>query len=362
MEKHKTVLDFLNNSRPELVPILEELKPKERISKIQEIFLSLINHNKDNEAVTLFQALMYAVDDEMGIYSRKTRVEKARKLFEKLSKLKYCSETKKAVFREISSWWKETKDETEADKLFDFIVEKAFPAFYSRGEWRKEWDEFLNIIKEITDLSFSRLRLLRHIVILLSNKDGHVIKVEETEGMRFDIFKVMLSGCIRNFSSRDIGLVLKAVEPMFGEIEKNRYASLSIETLNSAFDVLREHAEKTAKLCQAADVLRKDIENPILGIRFSPYVVGYHNEHPIVLITITDSNVFNVHLRVNPIPFRRQNLNTEHGEIFFNIAKDFLLKWLEKNCNLCNFKCLVLKLAIKDDQVSFYEKECLINL
>ena len=189
-ERYKSALDLVKEQgRWGLYHQIIPLKPAERIDKIEEV-LRIAAKGKDDESTNkLFVILMKAIDDievipftedndgyrvisghirkieEARSRARSARVQKAKELFEKLSEKSEFSgyigevgpnvpKTKKAILKEIASWWNETKDETQADMVFSFLKD-VFPHLRIPALEK----DFLDVIRDATGDGFPTERL-----------------------------------------------------------------------------------------------------------------------------------------------------------------------------------------------------------
>ncbi|OGC45216.1 hypothetical protein A2V49_01250 [candidate division WWE3 bacterium RBG_19FT_COMBO_34_6] len=161
-----------------LAEMLEDMDPEQRVEKFKKAFLMAVKNFDDDRAEKYLECIFILISDihqnnENEIITNKAKV--AIELYKTLplhgtgeGREQYSQnesisvsvdtpvfkKTRQVLINEIAWSWKITKDENEADRLFDELI--SLPS-----EYESEIKDRLQIIRKITDGSFPLERLIR---------------------------------------------------------------------------------------------------------------------------------------------------------------------------------------------------------
>lgn len=138
----------------EFVPLLEQTKDMIFLPSTEEVYAAMVRARTARTAKA------------MELYPLLPEV-KTEKVHQKYDDDPYTVgkptllETKKTILTEITRWWRETKDEEEADRLFDFLI--SVEGKMNKGILTREEDKKIihEAIRAATDHGFSPNRLVR---------------------------------------------------------------------------------------------------------------------------------------------------------------------------------------------------------
>lgn len=231
-KEYRTVCDVLYQAGQWAVHsvIFKALAP-ERVTFLHDMFWEACTHHDDKKAAEYWQWLMHAIGDvelhplaqngsghllispdskevaEAGRRVQQKRAEMAMGLFPNLpvsqtvrkEEVATLLDTKKAMLVETGMWWRQTGDEEEAARLFQFLAGVKCK-FDSDKEVRNA------AIREVTNVSFPSLRLAR---MLVSYKIPQAGWQRDTE-----IAKILALAWVRNSGPEVVRLCLGAVLPV----------------------------------------------------------------------------------------------------------------------------------------------------
>jgi len=204
MEKYEDLFDIVGKSGDwALYSIFKNIKPSNRIKEIKIIFKNVSEVNADELTLKLFLYLMKAIEDKylLDLVDKsndtkeisssdkvdeaklKAQTEKAKIIMELYNKLPSSElgkarefithdesrivnidvptllKTKRAMLTSLAKWWRKTKNEEEADAIFDFLYK--IPT-----RFKEEKNIKLEVLQEASSLCFSSSRLTREFLSL----------------------------------------------------------------------------------------------------------------------------------------------------------------------------------------------------
>lgn len=233
-EWYKAVLDVIGKSENwAAYRTVVILSPAERTEEIEQMFLAAARHHADKTAFQYCEWLLRAIDDvellpllteergeqvlpygrvaeEAKRRARATRASRAMKLYVKLpsakgekDKVPTLIETKRALLNEITTWWQETKDEDEADRIFEFL--RGLPV------WREEETKLgrFDLIRKATSTAFPVARLERHLLRLVVG-----CRTSHLEEKGDEIAQILAIGRARNTNVGKTAWDIRVTQPL----------------------------------------------------------------------------------------------------------------------------------------------------
>lgn len=247
--RYTTLIKELSESKQwAMLQLLEGKDHDAQLEEMRRLFLVAVGQRDDEQARSYFRWLMRAVDDthladfletkgKWTVFKRddglteanenrcRCRAAEAMRLWSRVpekgvgkrrvqvteneSYLEDCDaptllETKKAVLEEVTRRWRETKDEDEADSMFDLIVGVG-----SRFEVEHKMLE--TVVREATGHGFPSIRLMRCYLRIAGKMERYGC------GLQNRIAQMLAIGWARNSNPDDLAQIFSAVQPLLKE-------------------------------------------------------------------------------------------------------------------------------------------------
>lgn len=359
-EKYKTAFDLAKEMNSFVIcSMISGKEPKWTMGYLMDVFNFCVKENSDKDAKDVFAVLMKCVEDiellpfvgqdgrlSRGddvslaeITARKAQAAMAMKMYNDAVGFhaKRFPETVEEMIMVIASQWKGTRDEEEADKIFNFLVFVFVDFYQAKGK-----DVLGKIIESIVDLSFPIMRLVRHTICFILNEKGYT---SFSGGAEEEIFRVMKAGWMKWIGSKNFARILRVFQPLFEEIHNQQRFDGDKILLSSAFNALEQDCQRFPRLFRAAESLREEVESK-LWFSFGPG----HSQIPRIILNIdTGRDTLCARLDINRDFIFMDCDQKKFGRKFFQEAKSFLSDWFRTHCVIFDIKCLLFELRILSD-------------
>ena len=341
---------------------LRSFTPEKRLEDLERILLLFLGDHKDKESATILNFLVKAVDDvevtplllfdDGGKYydnedeevkkvfknARKNRVSKMMEIFQELlglgSQLHHMK-VKEMIYKEVVSWWRMTKDEEEANKAFEFLLEVN-----SKLDLHEEIVLLHKIIRDETDAGFPLDRLITCVVYASSLATG----ISTPQNAK-SFLRVLAHGIVKSRKIPMISQVIGAVQPITG--------CCSCDPSDNSHDIealklLEKYASEISKLHTRVQELKRVMN---IGGGFGSWEEieflkkqGYEFVYGKIQFSYTDSNT--IKISVEDIPEKIKGyIEGEDGHNQFDNIKKHILRWKKENPDM-NVR-VTIKLVVK---------------
>ncbi len=235
-------------------------------------------------------------------------------------------ETKKALLIEIANRWRDTKNEQEADELFEFFIFLKL----QHGENKL----LIDAIRKATDSHFPVKRLSRCLAhLVFPPSEGGSIG----SSFRIEFEKILAIAWARNMDFKDLANIVRATRPLFGASD-------------NVFDLLEHYSYEIAPLREAVLRLLVSMKGEIHGDLRQIYgdIEVFYPSEKYAVITITKEVK-----KGTLYSFEESDCHSQ-----FETAREHVLIWLNEfpNYSIC------LELSIKneyDGRRLFFRKQIL---
>jgi hypothetical protein len=348
---YRTVVDMAEDLKqwPILTLLLYVGTPEKRAEVLEATFLRAIDHKDDEAARILYALLRKNFVDAVAVSATRerdgeeslTRDEaeaivananrfctlKTMELYAKISGIRklvdgeYCRvenwsnpkdpallETKKAMLEQIASRWKDTSDDEEADKCFEFL----FTAFQFTSH-HKEDENFNGLMRAATPEWFSTNRLERSLLLLSKKSREHQAKYKVR-----DLANILGNAWVRNSDYAKKERTFRAVRPIAA-----LWSDLFSEgRITAAFDFLGRTSAEIAQFHLALDELFASMKKRDVMQVPGNRQISYHS---------TKWATVRIEVEIDPSYYRSSRKDIgEDGHKWFELARDYTVKWREQ--------------------------------
>lgn len=339
--------------------ILHDMELNDRIDKIKEIFFVACRNKHDKTALKLYQWFLCAISDvkllpfvkkekdreflpetsEIYKVQKEVWAEQTAKTMELYDLLPFYKkqwpsrdtkkdkiemigidspvllETKKVMLEVIAKRWRDTEDEQEADKIFNFLWQVP-------TEFDQDSDIKLKAIRKATDERFPVKRLTRHIVALLNVEEQKLFKDD-----RERIIKILAKARSRNREPERAASELKIIQH-------------TEDFSSGAYHFLEKKAQEISEF----DAEARELKQMMQSGKYDKSVYGEIN------LSYLKTQKSDLLLLIVLIERKLQHIESDIPEVDlhqqFERARDYVLQWRSKYSS----RKVKLVLSLKDER------------